>query len=272
MDGQPTRIDPTLLHELVAQGQVYDLSQPIAPGLPVLSFHPQYTFTLVRRHGDLVRPGNASSANELLVMCAHTGTHLDALAHYSRNGQLYGGVDAHAAQQGTAGFSALGIEHTPPLFQRGVLLDIPAVLGVPRLGDQQPVDARLLAAAEERAGLRVQPGDAVLVRTGWAQRWDEAERFVDGEAGCPGLNEDGARWLVARGVRLTGNDTPWFEVHPRGGENVHALLIADNGVQILENLNLEALAADGVTRFLLVVLALPLVGATGSPVRPVAVV
>ena len=269
---QRTRVEPVLLRELVTRGQVYDLSQPIAPGLPVLDFHPQYTFTLVRRHGDLVRPGNASSANELLVMCAHTGTHLDALSHYSRNGQLYGGVDAHAAQQGTAGFQSLGIEQTPPLFQRGVLLDVPAVLGRDILDDRQAVDGALLDAAEARAGVRVEAGDAVLVRTGWARRWDEGHRFVDGEAGCPGLNEDGARWLLARGVKLTGNDTPYYEVHPRGDGNVHALLIADNGVQILENLNLEALAADGVTRFLLIVLALPLVGATGSPVRPVALV
>ncbi|MBX5492121.1 MAG: cyclase family protein [Chloroflexi bacterium] len=273
METQQARIDPELLRTLVRRGDVYDLAQPIAPGVPVLSFHPPYTFALVRRHGDLVRPGNASSANELLVMCAHTGTHLDALCHYSRDGKLYGGIDAQAAQQGPTGFRALGIEQTPPLLQRGVLLDIPAVLGVAVLDDRQPVDGALLEAAAQRAGLAVGPGDAVLVRTGWARRWSEPARFVDGEAGCPGLNGDGARWLLARGVRLTGNDTPWFEVQPRqGDDNVHALLIADHGVQILENLNLERLSADGVAEFLLVVLPLPLVGATGSPVRPVAIV
>ena len=104
------------------------------------------------------------------------------------------------------------------------------------------------------------------------RRWNEAARFVDGDAGCPGLDGDGARWLLARGVRLTGNDTAYFEVYPRGQDNVHALLIADHGVQIIENLNLERLAADRVHQFLFVALPLPLVGATGSPIRPVAVV
>lgn len=273
MDQTPTRIDPELLRALVCRGIVYDLAQPIAPGMPVLRFHPPYTFALVCRHGDVVRPGNASWANELLVMCAHTGTHLDALCHYSRDGTLYGGLDARAAQQGPAGFRALGIEQTPPLVQRGVLLDIPPVLGVEVLADRQAVDGALLEAAARRAGVAVGPGDAVLIRTGWARRWGEPARYVDGEAGCPGVNGDGARWLLARGVRLTGDDTPWYEVQPRqGDDNVHALLIADHGVQLLENLNLERLAADGGTEFLLVVLPLPLVGATGSPVRPIAIV
>ncbi len=273
MNNAPTTIDRGLLAALVGQGKVYDLSQPIAPGMPVLGFHPPYTFTLVRRHGDEPRPGGSSSANELLVMCAHTGTHLDALSHYARQGRLYGGVDALAAQQGTAGFRQLGIEETAPIFRRGVLLDVAGVLGVDVLPDRQAVGGDLLAAAERRAGVVVGAGDAVLIRTGWARRWHEAARFVDGEAGCPGVDGDGARWLLARGVQLTGDDTPYYEVHPRLSEdNVHAMLIADNGVQIVENLNLERLAADGIAQFLFVALPLPLVGATGSPIRPVAVV
>src|SRR3954451_8893075 len=147
MNETPLTIDPTLLRTLVGSGRVYDLSQPIAPGMPVLGLHPPYTFTLVRRHGDAERPGSASSANELLVMCAHTGTHLDALAHYARDGCLYGGCDALAAQQGTAGFTEGGIEETPPIVQRGVLLDAAGALGVDVLGDQQPVDGALLEAA-----------------------------------------------------------------------------------------------------------------------------
>jgi kynurenine formamidase len=270
MTESPQQIDVGLLGELVQRGRVYDLAQPMAPGMPVLGFHPAYTFTLVARHGDVTRAGGGSFANELLVMCAHTGTHLDALAHYARNGRLYGGVDAAAAQQGTGGFRQLGIEETGPIFQPGVLLDVAGVMGVDVLPDRQAVTASLLEAAEQRAGVKVGARDAVLVRTGWARRWGEAARYVDGEAGCPGVDADGARWLVARGVSLTGDDTPYYEVHPRGDDNVHALLIADHGVLILENLNLERLAADGVARFLLVVLPLPLVGATGSPVRPVA--
>ncbi|HEY7060094.1 MAG TPA: cyclase family protein [Chloroflexota bacterium] len=267
------QIDPALVRDLVGQGRVYDLSQPIAPGMPVIGLHPPYHFSLVRRHGDAVRPGNASSANELLVMCAHTGTHLDALAHYARDGKLYGGADACAVQQGTRGFQSGGIEETRPIVQRGVLLDVPAALGVEVLHDRQAVGATELEAAERHAGVTVGPDDAVLIRTGWARRWDDAARFVDDEAGNPGVDGDGARWLVSRGVRLTGDDTAYYEVHPRtGDDNVHAILIADNGVQILENLNLERLAVDGVSCFLLVCLPLPLVGATGSPVRPIAIV
>src|ERR687886_1062937 len=140
------QIDPALMRDLVGQGRVYDLSQPIAPGMPVIGLHPPYHMSLVRRHGDAVRPGNASSANELLVMCAHTGTHLDALAHYARDGKLYGGADALAAQQGTAGFWGGGIEETPPIVQRGVLLGVAGALGVDVLSDRQAVGGELLAA------------------------------------------------------------------------------------------------------------------------------
>src|ERR687886_438643 len=153
-----------------------------APATRRITMPPPYHFSLVRRHGDAVRPGNASSANELLVMCAHTGTHLDALAHYSRDGKLYGGADALAAQQGTRGFQQGGIEETPPIIQRGVLLDVAGTLGVDVLSDRQAVGGELLAAAERRAGLTVGPADAVLIRTGWARRWHDAARFVDADA------------------------------------------------------------------------------------------
>ena len=129
-----------------------------------------------------------------------------------------------------------------------------------------------LEACEARAGVQVQAGDAVLVRTGWMRHWDQPARYNGEEGGYPGLGADAARWLVGRSIALTGADTTAYEVAPPRGESVHALLIVDAGLQILENLNLEVLAAAGIGEFLLIVLPLKLVGATASPVRPIAIV
>src|ERR671932_255544 len=109
-------------HALARLDRVYDLAHTLDPAMPVSPNHPGYRMALLRRHGDMVRADGGSASNEMIVMGGHTGTHLDALAHVSHAGRLYGGLDAHAAQQGGR-FTTLGVDTVAPLFCRGVVLD-----------------------------------------------------------------------------------------------------------------------------------------------------
>jgi len=121
------------------------------------------------------------------------------------------------------------------------------------------------------SGATVEPGDAILIRTGWSKYWTDAETFIGRRGGMPGPGEKATRWLIARGATLMGSDTPGFECLPTPGVSVHAILLVDAGIHIIENLNLEEIAKKRASRVLFVALPLRLTGATGSPIRPVAI-
>ncbi|MFF4490669.1 cyclase family protein [Streptomyces sp. NPDC001544] len=203
-------------------------------------------------------------------------THLDALSHIAYQGQLYDGrtahevVDAAGARFGTV--SALGC-----LVTRGVLLDLPAVLGVRWLEPGQAVHAADVIAAEQALGVVIGEGDAVLLRSGHVRRRAELGAW-DPDTGSAGFHVDAVPLLAERGVALIGGDGD-SDVRPSPVEGVHspvhALAVAAMGVPLLDNLDLEALSAAaaeaGRHAFLLVVAPLNIPAGTGSPVTPVAV-
>lgn len=264
------------LLDAVAGGiEVYDLAQPLESSIPVSPNHPGFRMALLRRHGDQVRADGSSAANELLVTGGHVGTHVDALAHISLHDRLHGGASASGAQRGGR-FSTHGIETLAPAVCRGVLLDVPRMRGVESLGPGEAVSAADCERAAAWAGVDLRAGDAVLVRTGWARHWDDPVRFSGLEAGAPGPDESAAQWLAEREVALTGGETMAYEqILPGRGHSllpVHVALLVEHGIPIVEMLDLERLAADGVHEFVFVLAPLKLVGATASPVRPLALV
>lgn len=262
--------DPRALFErLVRTGEIIDLSHEIHPGIPIHPFHHQYSLTLQRRHGETVRAGGASFANEVIVTPGHVGTHIDALGHFSRNGCLHGGLPV-AEVETHAGLQRLDVAEIPPLWHRGVFLDAARVGGVDCLAPGDSIEAEMLAECVAESEVAIEPKDIVLVRTGWARHWEDPATYESTD-GCPGVGPAGARWLIDRKVAVVGSDTAAFEVYPQRGESVHALLLVDAGVQIIENLDLEQLRDRGRAEFLFVALPLRLVGATGCPIRPIAV-
>lgn len=257
----------------LASARVYDLEQPRYAGAPTFPAHePGLVLHLHRRHErDPARPGERrTSASALLVMAEHSGTHVDALCHQAEDLRLFGGVEVDATVQTPYGFTELGVDTIAPVIARGVLLDVPGTLG----RDLEPghaVSAGELEAAAERVELR--EGDVVLVRTGSGAHWDDRPRY---EAG-PGVSPDGSRWLaerrpVAVGADNLAWDVPGIDDAELGTLPGHSLLIVRAGILIIESLNLEALAADGVREFAFVCLPLKLRGGTGSPIRPIALV
>jgi kynurenine formamidase len=258
----------------LANARVYDLAQPLCAQMPVSPNHAGFRMALVRRHGDMVRADGGSASSEMIVMSGHTGTHIDALCHVSQNGLLHDGEDAEKAQKGGL-FSVYGAETIPIFFCRGVMLDIPALLGQEVLTPGAPITAEHLSAAARRQSVEVREGDAVLVRSGWAKFWPDPGTFVGLTAGAPGPDESAAAWLAACRVSVTGGETVAYECVPPGRGHallpVHRILLVENGVPIVEMLNLTELAKDHVSEFLFVLTPLKLVGGTGTPVRPLAV-
>lgn len=252
--------------------RLFDLSQPLDSSVPV---HPSiipFAMECVSRHGDFITPGGESFAVERVSMSTHTGTHIDALGHVSCNGLLYGGDSAEEAQR-DGPLDRLGVEFIAPLLYRGVLLDIPAVRGVDRLGASEAVTAEDLENARRAQGVEVNPGAAVLVRTGYGDR--DFYFTAEYHTMPPGVDVSGAHWLVDRNVALTGSDTFIYEqstpVWP-APVPVHRILIAQAGVYIVENMYLEELAEAGAYEFQLIIAPLLMTGASGSPIRPLALV
>jgi kynurenine formamidase len=263
------------LWELTDRAKIYDLAQPLEATMPVSPNHPGFKLALMRRHGDMVRADGGSASNEMIMLGGHTGTHIDALCHVSHNGELFGGVDAYAAQKGGR-FTSHGVEQIPIVFCRGVMLDIPGLLGVDVLPAGAAITAANLEAAAKRQQVEVGSGDAVLIRSGWPVHWNSPETFIGHADGVPGPDESAAQWMIDRGARITGAETIAYEaIYPGRGHAllpVHRMLLVEHGIHIIEVMNLTDLARDGVSEFLFVVTPLKVVGATGIPVRPIAVV
>jgi kynurenine formamidase len=256
---------------------VHDLGRPLFVGMPQSPNHPPFWLTQPRRHGDLVRADGGSAANDLISMGTHVGTHIDAIAHVSQDGKLYDGADAAAANAGGR-FVDLGAHTIEPMVRRGVLLDIPTVLGVADCPGGYEISVADLEAAQGRQGTPVGAGDVVLIRSGWGRLFDDEDRtrYVGQQTGVPGIGVDGARWLAGRGVHAAGADTIAFEcLRPGKGHSelpVHRILVVEHGTYLIEAMALDGLAAAGVYEFTFVLAPLPIFGATGSPVRPLAVV
>jgi kynurenine formamidase len=263
-----------LLGSIISDGRVYDLGQPFFNGMPVSNFHPPYIFTLMVRHGDAVLPEGCGASNEVVVISGHTGTHLDALGHIADDGHIYGGGDATQAQVGGRGLREHGIEQVAPIVARGVLLDVPTYRGVEILPGGSAVTGAELAAVAKHQGVEVRAGDVVLVRTGWIRHWDDPASYRGDLTGEPGPDASAAEWLAERKIRATGSDTIAYEARAHGASalGAHVMLIVHNGIHILEIVNCEELARDRVYTFLFVASPLKLKGATGSPVRPIAIV
>ena len=259
----------TLVASLAA-GRVYDLGVPLRSGIPHGPAHSPYLYSLIKKHGQVMFRDGVSSATDLFSMGTHVGTHIDALGHVSCRGRLHGGVEAEAVQSFAGGLARHGAHELPPVVSRGVLLDIPRLQGSDILEAGQGIGPDEMERACRGQGVALRPGDCVLVRTGWMRHWPDHDRYHANP--CPGVTVAGAHWLVEKGARCVGSDTFAFEQVPASGLPVHVALLVDAGIPILEAVDLEAVARDGVFTFLFVALPLKIVGGTGSPVRPVAIV
>jgi len=280
--GTANRATAALLASVEAGLVVHDLGRPYTMGMPQSPNHPAYHHALDRRHGDRVRDGGGSAAADILVMGCHVGTHIDALAHVSQDGLLHGGHDALEAQKGGK-FLDNGVHTIAPMATRGVLLDVPRALGTDactggagHLPGGYEITVDDLKRTLDTQGSEIRPGDAVLIRSGWGMRFAEGAAYIGAASGVPGVSGAGAEWLAGHDVAAVGADTIAFErLAPGDGHAslpAHRVLLVQSGIPIIETLDLEDAAAARAHAFLFVMSHLNLVGATGAPVRPLAIV
>jgi kynurenine formamidase len=265
----------------VREARVYDVSHEIGANAPFMTPN-QTPFLLsiwaswrdsVKRRRRLGATNDAGSNVERIEMTAHVGTHIDALGHFTIGDRLYNGLSA-AEVVTDWGLDRLGIEHAPPMVTRGVLLDLAGLDGGAFLEPGRVIGPDDLARAEEAAGVAIEPGDIVLLRTGWGRFFGvDNMRYLQGE---PGIDVPGARWLTGRDVVAIGCDNMAIEVLPNPDRTlalpVHQHALVEAGVYLIENLALEELARDRLGSFCFILLATKYRGATGCPVRPIALV
>jgi len=260
---------PSLV-DLLSSARVYDLGQPYFTGMPHHPSHPPFLYSLIKEHGEYVGPAGGCSASDSIAMGSHVGTHIDALCHFSCGGKLHGGDDVAGLQSYGGGVGRHSIDTVAPILRRGVLLDIAGTAALDALPEDFEIAPAHLEAAERAAGVEIRAGDVVLLRTGWGSYFREPRKFISQVHG-PGPRLAGAEWLSARGIFAAGSDTVAFERVPDPAMPVHVHLLVERGIHIMECLNLEELAKTAAREFLFVALPLKLQGATGSPIRPIAV-
>ncbi len=265
------------LADLLQAAKVYDLEQPRFAGMPIHPAHkPGYFYALHRRHRDSYQPerfGPRTGASGVLTMMEHSGTHIDALCHQACGLKLFGNVPVDGTET-PAGFTKLGIETVPPLLRRGVLLDVAGWKSQPLLPKKYAVTADDLAASAKAQGTELKKGDALLVRTGYATIWHNEAEYLQ----AAGVAKSGTLWAAEQEVAAVGADNmAWDAPDERDPETgatlfAHLYLLPQKGIYIMENLDLEELARDRCYTFAFIGIPLKFKGATGSPIRPLALV
>ena len=272
---------PSLLKG-VETGKIYDLSQVTGVGAPQLApFMPPYVQSMfctadnTRRliHDAMGVTDGVGILLERVEMTMHVGTHIDALGHCAVGDKMYNG-NCVADCAGDWGLHKLGIEDCPPIVTRGVVIDVAGYKEVEHLGGGEVIGPGDLEAALAKQESEIREGDVVLVRTGWSKYYMvDNDTYVGAE---PGLGLEAARWLSDQKVVAIGSDNMGVEVLPgediTRGFPVHQHLIVEQGVYIIENMQLDEPCADKRYDFPFIVLPMKYKGATASPVRPIAIV
>ena len=265
----------------VKDGRIIDMSHMIEIGAPRMApnqspYHIQAGPTSagsIRRRRKMGATNDAGSNLERIEMTTHVGTHIDALGHFSKGDLLYGGYSATETVD-DFGLANLGIEHCPPMVTRGILLDVSRHDGSDHLESGRAVKIADLERALTAARLAIEPGDVVCINTGWGRFFmTDNDRYLQGE---PGIDAEAARWLTGQDVVAIAADNMALEVlpgtnHPTEVMPVHQHCLAEAGVHIIENLVMDELIARDARSFCFMLSAVKFKGATGCPVRPIAI-
>jgi kynurenine formamidase len=273
---------------LPTRGTTYPLALPRFTGMPLFGAHPPFDVTMYRTpaglRGDGIAPwGPVNEVNlgymaETVSGTAHSGAHVDALAHMTigEDDHWYGGGNAreHLGDRGAKRGDGAKLPH---FVTRGVLLDVPGFRGIEALPAHEPVTADELQAVAAHQGVSVRPGDVVLIRSGYLSQWPDPEGLARHVTAGPDISA--ARWLLEQGVVATGSDTETYEVQPApdpgspaNPQPVHTLLLIENGIYLFESVYLEEIAREKVYEFLFLALPLKIEGTTGSMLDPLAIV
>ncbi len=257
--------------KLIRTGEVFELGAVLSPDPREAFINAGRVFNIYTKPSPPIP--NARQVNEELVVTelGQIGTQFDAFAH-----QMWGDSFYNCFKLGDigtrTGFKKLGVEHVGGLVTRGVLIDVAGSKGVDMLPTSYNITPEDLQQALAKASQRLQPGDAVLIRTGWSKLMGkENERYGTLN---PGIGIAAGQWLLAQEPMMIAADNCCVELRPSERPHslpIHAMMLIQHGIYLLENLELEALAAARAYEFAFIVQPLKIKGATGSAIAPIAI-
>jgi kynurenine formamidase len=257
--------------KLIRTGEVFELGRVLSDSMP-LSAGRRFEVLTKRTRND---PGtNHRGSNEELIVAemGQVGTQFDTFSHQMIGNSMYNCFKLDEISSRT-GFAKLGVEQVGSLMTRGVMIDVAALKGVDMLPDTYEITVQDLQQALAAQKLTLQPGDAVIIHTGWGKLWGKDNaRF---QKSAPGIGIAAAEWIARQDPMLVGSDNSAVEVSPNPNPQlagpIHQIMLVVNGIHLLENLKLDDLAARRVYEFALIVEPLKIQGGTGSTVAPIAI-
>jgi len=257
--------------KLVQTGEVIELGYVLNASMP---FFGTRRFDVHTKRTFMNPQSNRRGSNEEYITgeIGQVGTQFDGFAHQTIGDSLYNcfKLDQIATRNG---FDKLGVENVGSLITRGVLIDVAGLKGVEMLPDDYEITSQDIQQALAKQKLTLQPGDAIIIHTGYGKLWGKDNaRYVKGS---PGIGVAAAEWLAKQDPMLVGADNSSVEVNPNPDPKIslpiHQIMLVVNGIHLLENLKLDELAAKRVQEFALIVQPLKVQGGTGSTVAPIAI-
>lgn len=263
--------------ELVTTGKRYSLGLTVDNTTP--AFSPRSLSVTVLQPNQINTSGLGETKttynDDIFMGWLGIGSQIDGLGHLGVDHVYYNGHKDNDFAK-ASGLTKLGIEKIPPIVARGVLLDMAAFHGKEMLEAGTAYTEADIKAAAEQQGVELREGDVVLFHSGWLELLDgenqDHQTYVSTE---PGLGKSGAEYLAELGVVAVGADTWGLEAVPFeegvGVFEIHQILLAKNGIYILENMDTRELVADGVNEFMFVLGQAKLRGAVQMIINPVAI-
>jgi len=260
--------------KLVKTGKTYRLGVETNAGTPAYGTR---TWSLLiqspgQAGGVSIGPTKTSYNDDIYMGYVAVGSQLDGLGHIGID-NVYYNCNKNSDFVQADGLKKLGIEKVPPIVTRGVMLDMTAYYGTPMVPEGTAFNRKEIDEQARRQGIEIRKGDVVLFHTGWQPLAEkDKKRFLAGE---PGLGKEGAEYLVSKQVVAIGADTWALEAIPFekgvGAFEIHQILLARNGVYILENMDTSELAKDKAYEFMFNLGASRITGGVQAIINPIAI-
>jgi len=257
--------------KLIKAGEVFELGAVLSPDSKEAFINGGRVFNIYSKPS-LPAPNERRENEELVVTeLGQIGTQFDAFAH-----QMWGDSFYNCFKLGDigtrSGFKKLGVENVGSLITRGVLVDIAGLKGLDMLPSSYVITPDDLQQALAKENQKLVRGDAVIIRTGWSTLMGKENQRYGSVS--PGIGIAAGQWLVGQEPMLIAADTCCVEARPsQPGFSlpIHAMMLIQHGIYLIENLELEALAKAHAYEFAFIVQPLKLKGATGSAIAPIAI-
>lgn len=261
--------------KLVTRGKAYQLGIETNKDTPAYGTR-TFSVTVIQPNqagGGSLGPTKTSYNDDIITGWVGIGSQLDGLGHAGID-HLYFNCNKAADFVMPDGLKKLGIESVPAVATRGVLLDMAGYFGTDIVKEGTAFNRAEIQGAMKRQHIRsIEKGDVVLFYTGWQKLLGkDNKRFISVN---PGLGREGARYLASLSVAMIGADTSNFEVIPferdAGFYEVHQILLALNGIYILENMNTEEMVKDQAWEFLFTLGPARITGGVQAIINPIAI-